>query len=147
MARIFRDAPDEAYEELLLHCRTVASLCLKTAPASGPFNAPVCAFVDGDMNLEPWHVLHHHRGSTYAELIQIIRLEAMTRSVAGLIEGAALMMELASDGRKAVGIQIHTRQSSKMLVFPVGHDGVSLGEPEEASLYLSEGLCFFGAGR
>src|SRR5258708_5216630 len=89
------------------------------APQSGPFNAPVAAFVDEGMKVQGWLPVNDHQGATYEELIEIVRLEAMTRSLAGQIEGAALMIQLsAPDGRDGVGVQIHTRKSSVMLVFP-----------------------------
>jgi hypothetical protein len=144
MERIFQFADDEAREELLLHCRTLASLSLAATPRIGPFNAPCGAIVGQDMQVEGWSSANRHDGLTYEELIETVRLEAMARSSAGQIEGAALSIYLQSpDGGEAVGIQIHTRRSSVAYLYRVTPGGRSLEEPEEVSLFLPEGLCIF----
>ena len=145
MERLFKDAEDEPFEELLFHSQVYGNVCAKTDPPCGPFLAPRAVFIDDRRVLEPW-VPTYDEHATFEDLIESIRVEANARSSAGLIEGAALMLPLKDlQGRVGMGVQIHTRMSSTTFVFPLADDGVSLAEPEEAELLVPDGLCRFVA--
>jgi hypothetical protein len=135
---------DKAFDDLLVYCRAFATVCLTVDPRPGPFHSPYGAFVDKRMRVEGWISGNHHEGLTYTELIEMVRLEAMTRASGGLLEGAALMVYVTGpNDEDRLVLQIETRKSKVTYFFRVSADGASLEEPIQGAPLLPQGLCFF----
>jgi hypothetical protein len=146
VARIFRDFDDEPLEELRLHCRVFGGVCAKanTDPRPGPFNSPYGAFIDIGGEVSGWISVNYREGLMYDELIEAVRLEAMSRALSGRLAGAALMVCATGPGGKdGLILQIETRKSKLTLLYEFDENGDIIDKPSEVQPLLPDGLCFF----
>jgi hypothetical protein len=146
MERIFRDFDDEPLEKLRLHCRVFGAVCAKATsdPRPGPFNAPYGAFIDVGGEVSGWISVNYREGLTYDELIEAVRLEAMSWAVTGRLAGAALMVcATGPNGQDGLIVQIETRKSRLTLLYQFDENGEIIDDPGEGPPLLPEGLCFF----
>lgn len=146
MSQRFGVSDDEQLEELRLHCRVFGAVCARVRqdPRPGPFNSPYGAFLDVDGPVTGWISANHRQGLTYQELIEAVRIEAMSRATSGRLAGAALMVSATGpDGQDGLMVQLQTRTSNVTLLYEFTRSGDIIDDPLIVDPLSLEGLCFF----
>lgn len=136
------DWKNDPFEQLLVHCRSVAALCLKTGVS---IPNPNGAFIDSTGAITEWRPQDEDSTVALQDAMELIRLRAMAKATEGAITGAAITVILQNTtGETGLAIQIHTRTKQAAFILPISETHESLAdEAEEMGLLLPEGLCFF----
>ncbi len=136
------DWKHDPFEQLLVHCRSVAALCLKTRVS---IPNPNGAFIDSTGAITEWRPQDEDSTLALQDAMELIRLRAMAKATEGAITGAAITVILQNTtGETGLAIQIHTRTKQAAFILPISETHESLAdEAEKMARLLPEGLCFF----
>ncbi|MFC1642083.1 hypothetical protein ACFL5O_05260 [Myxococcota bacterium] len=136
------ECDDQALLVIVDQARSYSTLCFQELGDIPPHGL----FLSEDGQLDFFLPSEKDRDAEPDDLLELVRLEAMSRAISGSLAGAALLARVeSSEGDSAVATQIQTASMSLMLLHPCHLDGPNseLGDPVAGpGLLLEEGLCF-----